>query len=311
MTEEDRMTEEERRLQMIAEAKDAEATVSVDYSDDDIIIMDNVRLLNTPNSTRLQMNALIFCQNGRLQMDLNGIPTTFERNQLLICPPNTSVTNLMLTPDFDFHALFLTNRILLSFLREKISVWTEVLHVHQMHVVSISTEDMQLLSLFYQQLKAVINTHKDNPYRTEIIQSVLRAGILEICGSMKQAMLLMPMSAEEQDYPLSTTKNLFRQFLNLLGNTRAKHRPVEYYSRELCITAKYLSAVCKKCSGKTANEWIKEQVMEDIRYYLRSTDMSVKQISHLLGFPNTSFFGKYVKEHFGMTPVQFRRGEQG
>ena len=97
----------------------------------------------------------------------------------------------------------------------------------------------------------------------------------------------------------------------MLGSTQAKHKPVEYYSRELCVTAKYLSAVCKKCSGKTANEWIKEQVMEDIRYYLRSTDMSVKQISHLLGFPNTSFFGKYVKEHFGMPPVQFRREEQG
>ena len=35
--------------------------------------------------------------------------------------------------------------------------------------------------------------------------------------------------------------------------------------------------------------------------------MSIKEVSHQLGFPNTSFFGKYVKEHFGMTPIQFRR----
>ena len=31
-----------------------------------------------------------------------------------------------------------------------------------------------------------------------------------------------------------------------------------------------------------------------------------KEISFLLGFPNTSFFGKYVKEHFGMTPMEYR-----
>ena len=48
-------------------------------------------------------------------------------------------------------------------------------------------------------------------------------------------------------------------------------------------------------------------VMEDIRYYLKQTDLSIKQICDQLGFPNTSFFGKYVKEHFGCTPTQLRQ----
>ena len=85
-----------------------------------------------------------------------------------------------------------------------------------------------------------------------------------------------------------------------------KHRTVEWYATELCITPKYLSSICKKQSGKTANEWITEHVLEDIRYYLKQTDYSIKQICDLLGFPNTSFFGKYVKDHFGMTPMEFR-----
>ena len=34
---------------------------------------------------------------------------------------------------------------------------------------------------------------------------------------------------------------------------------------------------------------------------------SIKQICDRLGFPNPSFFGKYVKDHFGMTPLEFRR----
>ena len=49
-----------------------------------------------------------------------------------------------------------------------------------------------------------------------------------------------------------------------------------------------------------------EQVLEDIRYYLRQTDLSIKQICDKLAFPNPSFFGKYVKDHFGMTPLEFR-----
>ena len=48
-------------------------------------------------------------------------------------------------------------------------------------------------------------------------------------------------------------------------------------------------------------------MLEDIRDYLKSTDHSIKEICNILGFPNTSFFGKYVKAHFGLTPVQFRQ----
>ena len=57
-------------------------------------------------------------------------------------------------------------------------------------------------------------------------------------------------------------------------------------------------------SGKTALEWITESLMEKIRFYLCDTDLSIKQICDLLVFANPSFFGKYVKEHFGVTPAQ-------
>ncbi len=53
-------------------------------------------------------------------------------------------------------------------------------------------------------------------------------------------------------------------------------------------------------------ERLLEQVLEDIRYYLKQTDLSIKQVCDRLGFPNPSFFGKYVKDHFGMTPMQLR-----
>lgn len=92
----------------------------------------------------------------------------------------------------------------------------------------------------------------------------------------------------------------------MLHTIKVKHRPVEAYANDLCISPKYLTVICKKNSGKTANEWITEHVLEDIRYYLKQTDMSIKQICDRLGFPNPSFFGKYVKDHFGQTPVQLR-----
>ena len=162
---------------------------------------------------------------------------------------------------------------------------------------------------FYDMLTLAIAKGKDNPLHTDVIQSLLRSAILGLCGRMKQMLSLetsMVGSAAFHGNEKLTSKVHFQHFLDLLHSNDVKRHTVEAYARELCISSKYLTAVCKKNSGKTANEWITEQVLEDIRYCLKQTDMSIKQICDRLGFPNPSFFGKYVKDHFGMTPIQLR-----
>ncbi len=43
-------------------------------------------------------------------------------------------------------------------------------------------------------------------------------------------------------------------------------------------------------------------IVQDINYYLKNTTKSIKEIADTLGFDNLSFFGKYVKQHFGSSP---------
>lgn len=99
-----------------------EADMTVGYSDSDIIMIDNARLLAEPSTARLQMNMVAFCCKGRAHMDMNGKQTQLEEGQLLVCPPNVSLTNFMLSPDFEFKAIFVTNRMLQSFLHEKMNM---------------------------------------------------------------------------------------------------------------------------------------------------------------------------------------------
>ena len=171
-------------------------------------------------------------------------------------------------------------------------------------------DEILFYTYFYDMLTLAIAKGKDNPLHADVIQSLLRSAVLALCGAMKQT--LHPTTNSQQstlNSKLSTGKSHFQHFLDLLHSNEVKHRTVESYASELCISPKYLTAICKKNSGKTANEWITEQVLEDIRYYLRQTDLSIKQICDRLGFPNPSFFGKYVKDHFGMTPMEFRNAD--
>ena len=83
-------------------------------------------------------------------------------------------------------------------------------------------------------------------------------------------------------------------------------REVEWYADKLCISPKYLSDVCRKCSGRPASEWIKDYVMFDIRSQLKNSTKSIKEISNRLGFSSLTFFGKCIRRWFGQSPTELR-----
>ncbi len=287
---------EEITLQSLAEKEE----VKIGYSDKDIIVVDSIQKFAEINAAHIAMNVIMICTNGRILAHMNGRPVELKKNQVAIVPQNVVVTNIMISPDFNLKAMFLNNSILQSALHDKMVIWNDIMYVQHNHVITLKSEYLLIFSQFYDMLNMVIEYSHENPFRNEIIHSILNAAILAVCGELKQ---MLPPSDEKHLRPSTH----FQRFIKLLHNSEIKYRPVEYYASELCISPKHLTAICKKYSGKTANDWIREQVLEDIKYYLKNTDLSIKQVCDRVGFSNTSFFGKYVKQHLGMTPVEFRK----
>lgn len=48
-------------------------------------------------------------------------------------------------------------------------------------------------------------------------------------------------------------------------------------------------------------------MLTDIRYQLKYSQKSIKEVADYLDFPNISFFGKYVRNHVGCSPKEYRR----
>lgn len=105
---------------------------------------------------------------------------------------------------------------------------------------------------------------------------------------------------------LSRAEIIFRDFLTMLSGTSVHRRDVVWYADKLCISPKYLSDVCRKCSGRPASEWIRDYVMFDIRSQLKNSAQSIKEISHRLGFTSLTFFGKCIRRWFGLSPTELR-----
>lgn len=288
---------EEITLQSLAENED----VQIGYSDSDIVVVDSVQKFAEINAAHIAMNGIAICTKGRIQGMMNGVKITLHKNQVAIIPQNVVVTDIMVSPDFNLKALFLANGILQSFLSEKMNVWNDVMYVQRQYLITLDDPGLLFYTHFYDMLCLTAENGLDNPFRTEVIRALLRAAVLGLCGEMK-----LRLKAAAVSYDAHSVSEHFQRFLDLLHSSEVKYRPVEDYASRLCISPKYLTAICKKHSGKTAGEWIREQVLEQIRFYLCQTDLSLKQVCDRIGFSNPSFFGKYVKEHLGMTPTEFR-----
>jgi AraC family transcriptional regulator, transcriptional activator of pobA len=97
------------------------------------------------------------------------------------------------------------------------------------------------------------------------------------------------------------------KFLDYAQTNYKQKRGMDFYTDKMCLTPKYLSKVIKEKSGKSVNEWIDDYVILGAKALLKSTNMTIQQISDELNFPSQSFFGKYFKRHADVSPKEYRK----
>ena len=78
------------------------------------------------------------------------------------------------------------------------------------------------------------------------------------------------------------------------------------YAQQLGISHAHLCTTVKHITGKTCIDIISSMVIMDAKSQLKSTNLSIQDISDSLNFANMSFFGKYFKRYVGMSPLEYR-----
>lgn len=107
----------------------------------------------------------------------------------------------------------------------------------------------------------------------------------------------------------SSAEKLVDMYLNAVQERFRTDRRIESYAAELGVTAKHISRCVKRVTGYTASEWIERYLILEAKVLLKSTNMTVQQISYELGFSSQSFFGKYFKSAVGVSPREYRNSQ--
>lgn len=95
-------------------------------------------------------------------------------------------------------------------------------------------------------------------------------------------------------------------FRQLLKKHYKEHLSIEQYAARLNISVKHLIDVCRKHTGKTPLQHVKEHMVTEAKRLLYNTGMSVKEIAYELNFDEPANFSKYFKAVTGYTPVDYR-----
>ena len=146
--------------------------------------------------------------------------------------------------------------------------------------------------------------HND-PYSAEIIRSMIRTLAYKVCRIIARHVETGASDASSR----SRNEEYFNQFMGVLARHYMQQRSVGFYAGQLNLTPKYLTTIIRKTSGRTAVQWIDDYVVLEAKNLLKYSTMSIQEISYYLNFPNQSFFGKYFKNHTGMTPTAYRLGK--
>ncbi len=270
----------------------------VDYSDGDIAIFDHLKSFKGLLDQKTMTNIIAICFSGELTISIDGEEKKISANDVFICPPNIRAEQYKVSNDFDCKVLCLSDHVIQGLLHDRIDIWHETIYSNRFKVISMSETCKQEFVNYHGLIYSKIHNHHTVQY--DILHVLIRALLLEICK------LLPSVQGQSDDEKPTQGKTLFNKFLKLVSSNDIKRRPITYYSNQLAITPKYLTMLCLKYSDKTASDWIVQYTIEDIRFYLRNSNLSIKEVSAKLGFANMSHFGSYVRKNLGMSPSDFR-----
>lgn len=256
---------------------------------------------NDDANLNYRLDAVCICavEHGTHSSTLNSRRYVVGPGEILIVHPNDFYTDVVFSEDF-YGTFIYANLDLISAQISSLEIRHVLQKLKSQPVLKPDEDREPLIRAFLEILRI---KHQDiNPAGVILTATAL---LLELFDMVNNEPMRQPTDT------LSQPALLYQRFLDLLISLPVRPHRLDYYAAELAVTPKYLSFVCKSQSGRTANEWIKEYIMNDAHRYLTSSDLTIKEIASRLGFSNFSFFCQSVKRFWGKTPLCIRNQQEG
>lgn len=263
----------------------------------DFWIFDNFTAAMLPpfkDYVKLSANLSIFVKTGKFRIVVNLITYECEGPAIINIRNGETMQVLEVSPDMT--ASFI---VMSKYFAEDIC-----LHINDMQnlralyrnpVRSVPVDIVSKFEHFYQSLH-LVTADSDNPQMLKALSHSI------IAFYYRYAYRCYDMSEAAGD----SASRLSDRFIKLVKDYFKTERFLGFYADELGVTTKHLSRTVKSQTGCSAASWIERFLIMESKILLKSTNLTIQQISDTLNFPTQSFFGKYFKKNVGVSPKAYR-----
>lgn len=141
-----------------------------------------------------------------------------------------------------------------------------------------------------------------NPYRNGILSSLLHAFALDYYRKWE-----LQYGSDGITKAKNSAEEICFKFYYLILDHFKEHRDTAFYADMLCITPCYLAMVTRQVWRETPKQAIDRQVMLEMKYILRNTTMTTKQLASHLHFPDTSYMCRFFRRQTGLSLSEYRK----
>ena len=277
---------------------DLERTEWIEQFGNDFVIIQNPHFkYRNHEPYKLGQVLAIICEEGSAEGSVNLKPYRMEKNTFLIVLSSHIMESYRVGEDFKGSYIFMSDSFLSRLdIGDSYSFYESV---DKDPLMQFDDRTASAIKSYVDMARAICQMKDSNPNTGEALRLLTKLFFLMMGWFIHPNAVAKETEARHSD--------VMNEFLAMVKGHYREHRDVEYYADKMNMSAKYMSTLVKKASGKTALQWIEDYVILDAKAQLSSTMNSVQQITFDLNFPSQSFFGRYFKRAVGMSPSEYRR----
>lgn len=263
------------------------------------IILFNTQTDHRPLSDYMgRYHVHILCHAGKALFSMMEKRYVIEAGDLAIWQIGSNIYDIAFSSDLDADILLVERNFLIENNPEVAWATKGYVFIKENPVFRLYEKGKRLLQTDFDLIRQRLS--ESNIFRREILGRTLQIFLFDLWNVYEEAI-------NRQEELSNLSASIFHRFMDLVRQYSSSEREVAFYADKLCVSAKYLSEVVKKGSGKPASYWINGYAAQEIVSLLKKPDMTLSEISDRLNFYNPAHFTRFVRKMLGVSPSEYRR----
>lgn len=272
-------------------------TVSDWLEERGLAVIDNVTRMPVYGEPFIYPNlVIVLCHRGWLHVDYDMHPMKFQTHDNAVIYPGHILTAHESSEDYLCTLLVISQRFL--------NILSQLHPNHYLFEYHYNTQ-FHLTNKQFETMLACMNILKTISLLKHPDREGLLATQMDIVARIVKNFLRE--NGKEMIHKDTATQRMLSRFHEAVVQHYRESREVNFYASMFNLTPKYFGTAIRRATGLGVGEWIGKYVVTQAKFLLRhQPDLSVQQISDLLGFCEQTSFSRYFKKYSGLSPKEYR-----